>query len=710
MKEFAPLDVVWQRTPKVFTVGNSGIQPIAGEGVNFVSFGVDGGESPDTIAERKLLENQLRLQDICNRNIKRSMILVNNQEKAERIIINSAAAVLDRTAGVAETFVAQVTELSTNFLQKAQQLEMRIRMGPTTRAKDAVVSLQQSVTDLIEGSGALTEVYEADAENFYVDIHESAEKVKKEVNETAREGVEAYFSDVLDNEVNAMSTDPELRALGSSIGIISHQHMRSINGLRVGMSGEPLKTRVWPLLAQARASKFHLSLSERLGADSVRAATAFLQQKGQQAHPAFPGASHTAKAPTESEEEREASKLEATVASVFSEFETEDKKKGATVRIVDDGEKGERRDRDGRRDRTDAKDRGDGKRRHERSKHSSAQKETVKKDLTSLLKTPVKTKAAPSTPKRSTKLVWDSEEDGLDLADSAIANASRKLQSGTKRKRENSTPGSHKKRRQDGDSSSDSESDDASDDEPEDKKPELVTIAERRAMKWGSALLRTKEYLIEEKISIDNVPASNGNDYSSYITKRLAQDRVLLDIHGVGYIDKKIASWEKDPKTNKKVLKHARAAKTAFGLITFSGNIAPTRMVRAFCMIGDNGKRMPLSSTDTDLIKKNMIGLYRLLDPASISRVTAKKFKENRPGVPVKHTSDGFCPFCAYVVQNHCSLNNHIRRHLRLALFCNLGDCFYVTTDATKMWEHGKAKHDDIVHMGQAAAHFRGPR
>ena len=550
-----------------------------------------------------------------------------------------------------------------------------------------------------------------------MDIHQSAEKVKKEVDKTAREGVEAYFSNVLDNEVNAMSTDPELRALGSSIGVVSHQHMRSINGLRVEMSGEPLKTRVWPLLAQARASKFHLSLSERLGADSVRAATAFLEQKGQQVHPALPGASHTARAPTESEEEREASQLEATIASVFSEFETEDKKKGATVRTVDDGEKSERRDRDGRRDRgTDAKDKGDGKRRHEHrkdahsSKHSSAQKETVKKDLTSLMRTPVKAKAGPSTPKRGPKPVWDSEENELELADSAIANASQRLQSGTKRKRENSTPGSHKKRRQDGDSSSDSESDDASDDEPEGKKPTLVTIAERRAIKWDSALLRTKEYLIEENISIDNVPASNGNDYSSYITKRLAQDRVLLDIHGVGYIDRKIASWEKDPKTNKRVLKHARAAKAAFGEITFSGNIAPTRMVRAFCMIGDNGKRMPLGSTDTDMIKKNMIGLYRLLDPASISRVTAKKFKENLPGEKVKHMSDGFCPFCAYIVQNHCSLNNHIRRHLRLALFCNLGDCFYVTTDATKMWDHGKAKHDDIVHMGQAAAHFRGPR
>ena len=157
-------------------------------------------------------------------------------------------------------------------------------------------------------------------------------------------------------------------------------------------------------------------------------------------------------------------------------------------------------------------------------------------------------------------------------------------------------------------------------------------------MKWDSAFLRTKEYLIEENISIDKVPDSNGNDYSSYI-----------------------------------------------------------------------GKCMPLSSSDTDMIKKNMIGLYRLLDPASISRVTAKKFKENPPGAPVKHTSDGFCLFCAYVVQNHCSLNNHIRRHLRLALFCNLGDCFFVTTDATKMWDHGKTKHEDIVHMGQAAAHFRGP-
>ena len=84
-------------------------------------------------------------------------------------------------------------------------------------------------------------------------------------------------------------------------------------------------------------------------------------------------------------------------------------------------------------------------------------------------------------------------------------------------------------------------------------------------MKWDSAFPRTKEYLLEEGISISNVPDSNGKDYSSYIDKRMAHDRSLLDIHGVGYIDKKIASWEKDPKANRKVLKHARAAKTAFG-------------------------------------------------------------------------------------------------------------------------------------------------
>ena len=714
VKVFAPLDVVQQRAPKVFTVGNSNIQPLAGTGVEFVSFGVDGGESPDTIAAGKLRDNQLRLQDISNRAIQRSMILVNNQEKAERIIVNSATSVLDRTAGVAETFVAQVTELSTNFLRKAQQLETKIRMGPTTRAEDALVSLQRSVTELIEGSGALTEAYEADAGNFYLDIHESAEEVKTKVDQTAREGIEAYFSDVLDNEVSAMSTDPELRALGSSIGVAAHQHLRSINGIRVGMSGEPLKTRVRPLLAQARASKFHLALSERLGADSIRAATAFLQQKGQQAHPAFPGASHTAKAPTQSEEEREASQLEATVAGVLGDLDAEGKK-GATERTAGDGEKAERRDRDGHRGRgTDAKDKRDDKRKHEhrRSAHSSkyvaGQKESVKKDLAVLMKTPVK--ATPSTPKTSAKPVWDSDEEGLDLADSAIANASHRLKTGTKRKLENSTPGSNKKRRQGGDSSSESESDDASDDEHDGKKPTLVTIEERRAMKWGSAFPRTKEYLLEEGISIKNVPDSNGRDYSSYIDKRMAHDGSLLDIYRVGYIDKKIASWEKDSKANRKVLKHARAAKAAFGQIRFSNNIAPTRMVRAFCMIAENGKRMPLSSSDTDLIKKNMIGLYRLLDPASISRLTAKKFTDNPPGAPVKHTSDGFCPFCAYVVQNHCSLNNHIRRHLRLALFCNLGDCFFVTTDATRMWEHGKAKHADIIHMGQAAAHFRGPR
>ena len=55
----------------------------------------------------------------------------------------------------------------------------------------------------------------------------------------------------------------------------------------------------------------------------------------------------------------------------------------------------------------------------------AGQKESVKKDLALLMKTPVK--ATPSTPKTSAKPVWDSEEEGLDLANSAITNASQRL-------------------------------------------------------------------------------------------------------------------------------------------------------------------------------------------------------------------------------------------------------------------------------------------
>ena len=191
-----------------------------------------------------------------------------------------------------------------------------------------------------------------------------------------------------------------------------------------------------------------------LGRILFRAATAFLQQKGQQAHPAFPGVSHTTKAPTESEEEREASKLEATVAGVFGDLEAEDKKKGATVQTAGDGEKAERRDRDGRRGRgTDAKDKRDDKRKHEHKKRRSQlqARSCPKGDReegpgVAPEDTREGRRQTPSTLRKSTKLIWDSDEEGIDLADSAIANASQRLKTGAKRKLENSTPGSNKKR------------------------------------------------------------------------------------------------------------------------------------------------------------------------------------------------------------------------------------------------------------------------
>ena len=114
--------------------------------------------------------------------------------------------------------------------------------------------------------------------------------------------------------------------------------------------------------------------------------------------------------------------------------------------------------------------------------------------------------------------------------------------------------------------------------------------------------------------------------------------------------------------------------------------ICPTCLARAFSMYNDDGVRV--SVTSPEYCKVNMIGLYRLLFHTSISRYTKKKSEG-----PQK-SSDVFCLMCSY----------HIRGHFRLALYCNIKECFFVSFSAKEMWEHGKNAHGNIVKKGNPAA------
>ena len=53
----------------------------------------------------------------------------------------------------------------------------------------------------------------------------------------------------------------------------------------------------------------------------------------------------------------------------------------------------------------------------------------------------------------------------------------------------------------------------------------------------------------------------------------------------------------------------------------------------------------------------------------------------------------GFCPFCDYHSSCHKMLNNHVRIHLSLSLFCGIDGCFFATSDCKALIQHAITEH-----------------
>ena len=88
-----------------------------------------------------------------------------------------------------------------------------------------------------------------------------------------------------------------------------------------------------------------------------------------------------------------------------------------------------------------------------------------------------------------------------------------------------------------------------------------------------------------------------------------------------------------------------------------------------------------------------MIGLYGLIEPYSITRITTMQSGVMTPDGKKKLTSKCYCSLCDYVVQNHPLVNNHFRAHLCLSLLCTIDGCFHIEHGCNDMWLHIGREH-----------------
>ena len=87
------------------------------------------------------------------------------------------------------------------------------------------------------------------------------------------------------------------------------------------------------------------------------------------------------------------------------------------------------------------------------------------------------------------------------------------------------------------------------------------------------------------------------------------------------------------------------------------------------------------------------IGLHDLVSPPSMHHMdTTRRITVAGHSGPV-HLDAGYCPFCAYHMGCHQTLNTHVWSHLRLSIFCEVGDCFFPTHDSKDMIQHAIMEH-----------------
>ena len=113
------------------------------------------------------------------------------------------------------------------------------------------------------------------------------------------------------------------------------------------------------------------------------------------------------------------------------------------------------------------------------------------------------------------------------------------------------------------------------------------------------------------------------------------------------------------------------------------------------CLQRSNGAM--LDSTDDNYRDDQNIGLHDLVSQPSMRRLcTSRKVTVNnrRLMTPI---DAGYCPFCEYHSGCHKTLNNHVRIHLGLSLFCGIGGCFFATSCCKALIQHAIMEHPCYV-------------
>ena len=188
------------------------------------------------------------------------------------------------------------------------------------------------------------------------------------------------------------------------------------------------------------------------------------------------------------------------------------------------------------------------------------------------------------------------------------------------------------------------------------------------AKKWKHELQSLVQYRESHNIFLHNLPPQGSSSHIGYLESCITEA-------DSGFFIKSIKAWQHELETQSQgVGQNTDAARHRLLILESKAkerlstmyNVQAEYLVEVFKYPG-TGDWIPPDAPD-GYGSMLMIGLYSLVDPYSITWITTTRSGLMTEDGEKKSTSKCYCSLCDYVVQNHPSVNNHFRTHLRLSL------------------------------------------
>ena len=203
-----------------------------------------------------------------------------------------------------------------------------------------------------------------------------------------------------------------------------------------------------------------------------------------------------------------------------------------------------------------------------------------------------------------------------------------------------------------------------------------------------------KDYHESHNIFLHNLPEQGGCSHTRYLESRISEP-------GAGFFIKSFKTWWLELEKQSQGIGHSamsahhklQTLEQMYGVkLSTLNNVHVEYLVEVFKYPGT--RNCILMDAEDGYGSMLMIGLYGLMEPYSIVRITTMQSGVLTKDRKKKLTSKCYCSLCDYMVQNHPSINNHFCMHLCRSLLCTINGCFHIEHGCNNMWLHIGRKHN----------------